>query len=331
MSKKIPNRDEDLSIDYAAEIALYAKLLKKGAKFTQPEFCEGRNISYHVFRRRMNEFRKDGNAPIEKLTAGKSDSGKPKKSRKKASGAQKVIPDFAPKDTQDIEQKKTSQPLPKAKATTKKCAPKSTEDAQLSAQDDAPECSDETDWESFPAFQAASISNFNVFDENKKLLQSCVEVLAAIVTKIKAGALRITKVSDVKSVTGAIRDVQATLEKLTPDYSRIGMQQEVGLIFDKLMKEEIDVVEAALTIEKTGMPLPDSIKILLAKAEAVEKEPEYETITEEQINKKRQENLARIKAEYNNGPAKIFAIQRLKEELRASGSFNVEADEAKKA
>ncbi|MBW4057079.1 MAG: hypothetical protein HIU83_17145 [Proteobacteria bacterium] len=93
-------------------------------------------------------------------------------------------------------------------------------------------------------------------------------------------------------------------------------------VIDSLMEGQTTIDQAAFELTKAGVPLPESIKIMLGRFTPSETESVCETISVEHLERRYNEALAASQAQREFFlPERRIAIQKLKEELAHVNSF----------
>lgn len=93
-------------------------------------------------------------------------------------------------------------------------------------------------------------------------------------------------------------------------------------IIDALLEGKTTLDQAALELTKAGIPLPESIKIMLGRYTVPEAEPCYDAPSVEELEQRAQERFAAIEEQRRCFlPERRKEIQQLKEELKQHDSF----------
>jgi hypothetical protein len=99
-------------------------------------------------------------------------------------------------------------------------------------------------------------------------------------------------------------------------------------ILDRLLSAEIDVTTAALQFSREGIPLPETLRVLLSKTVPEPPPPDLpEVIKDEELERLYREQMSKIKKQEETWvPERNGDIRKLKEELKDVESFGPDAE-----
>jgi hypothetical protein len=100
-------------------------------------------------------------------------------------------------------------------------------------------------------------------------------------------------------------------------------------ILDRLLSAEIDVTTAALQFSKEGIPLPETLRVLLLKTVLEPPPPELpEIIKDEELERQYQESMKKITEQEEIWlPGRQEEVKELKDELKGVESFGPDAEQ----
>ncbi len=107
------------------------------------------------------------------------------------------------------------------------------------------------------------------------------------------------------------------------------LTEKAKSILSSLKDGEITATEAALSFELEGLPIPDSVRLLLAKEDPEPVDPNadtYATISDEEMERRAAERKAQIAAQREGLDARRAEVRELRAE--AADAFSEEAQEA---
>lgn len=99
-------------------------------------------------------------------------------------------------------------------------------------------------------------------------------------------------------------------------------------ILDRLLSAEIDVTTAALQFSREGIPLPETLRVLLSKTVPEPPPPDLpEVIKDEELERLYREQMSKIKKQEETWvPERQEDVRKLKEELKDVESFGPDAE-----
>jgi len=99
-------------------------------------------------------------------------------------------------------------------------------------------------------------------------------------------------------------------------------------ILDRLLSAEIDVTTAALQFSREGIPLPETLRVLLSKTVPEPPPPDLpEVIKDEELERLYREQMSKIKKQEEIWvPERREDVRKLKEELKDVESFGPDAE-----
>ena len=103
---------------------------------------------------------------------------------------------------------------------------------------------------------------------------------------------------------------------------RMGWSEKASFIGREILEQfeagEITLIQAALKFEKSGLPLPETIRILLARQEPEQEDPshgQYMIISDEEMEARVKERQEAIKAQIDHLPERQAEIRKLREQV----------------
>ncbi len=103
-------------------------------------------------------------------------------------------------------------------------------------------------------------------------------------------------------------------------------------ILEKLIAGEIDITQAALSFDRDGLPLPESVRLLLQKAEVPAPPPDLPpAMKDEELEEGYQRMQAKIKKQEEKWlPQRQEEVRKIKDELKDVESFGPDAENKKR-
>lgn len=351
---KVPLRDKSKPLSYDAEALLFIRLIVKPnvPKVTKRDWCLIREVDVHKFSTSYSRIHKE--TFKRKSVQRKNETTLQKVQRINRRLDKNII------EKQDVEEyiedikKAHSVPNKKRKKEDKKGSENGTNEEKIgqntelfgeNAKHSEPEKGTEQEKEDkneqndndngyipirdvlYHEVTTRNDDQFNIHTSRWRTLQACAYALEDLSFRLTYQAQLTRKPAEMRQIAATIRDVQQSYRDMVPDYLASKERMGVIMVLEALKTGQIDVVEAAISFDIAGVPMPDSVKMLMQKYIEPEKEEEKPMITHEEIERRRLEVLENIKSQMEYQPTKALEVSALKDELKGQLSYDMEKEE----
>ncbi len=348
---KVPLRKKTKHISYPAEAMLFFKLIIRPqiAKVTKKDWCAIRELDLKQFTQALKELTHEGTKnqvvrekinrdikKVQKINKGldqniikKQDVEEYLEDKKKDI----VVPKKRPKKDKIAPENGTNEPEKKDKeesfGETTKC-PENVPFLEVIPDEPEEEINNDSEKIHLKEVLYSDVStrgnpNFDIHVSRWKVLQACAYALEDLAFRLTYQAGMCKKPGEMKQVASAISDIQKSFREIVPDYFASKERMGTIMVLEALKTGQIDIVEAAISFDIVGVPMPDSVKMLMQKYIEPEKEEDKPMITHEEIEQRRLEVLENIRNQIDAQPTKAREVEELKAGLRGQLSYDIEA------
>lgn len=175
---------------------------------------------------------------------------------------------------------------------------------------------------------------FYLWKRNARFLQAFEDAAQEKIDQVEAALVRNIQAGDTTAIIFFLKTVGKTRGYIEGEKTKVGEApaKHAVEILNSLLAGDIDAVKAALMFEKEGLPLPDSVRILLNKVEPVPPPSELPlSMSDEELEAGYQRKKAEIDEQKSKWlPERRAEVATIKEELKEADSWSAGAAENQK-
>ena len=172
-------------------------------------------------------------------------------------------------------------------------------------------------------------STFYKWGKGERFRRELDDAIQGKIDMVEAALVRNIQAGDTTSIIFFLKTIGKTRGYIEGEKTRVGEvpAKRAVEILDSLLAGDVDAVKAALMFEKEGLPLPDSVRIILNKVEPPPPPLELPlSMSDEELEAGYRREQAKIDKEKERWlPARRAEVAGIKEELKNADSFAPEA------
>ncbi|MCF8082889.1 MAG: hypothetical protein K9M96_07325 [Deltaproteobacteria bacterium] len=311
--------------DYYASYHTY-QIVKGSTNMTLKAFCEDQNLSYDYTRRKFAAIRKDPGKANTNMEAPKAQG----KRTRQAHDWEAYRIEFLEGDFETIAAFLRSKGLkPGTGICKKKTKGWAKEKARIEAQKREKmndEILEKEKRKRLGELEGKVLAGLYKCLDGYEIAQKCMEKYQARL-KTAGESIPLMKPKELKYFVSAISVIQQGLIELFQLIRNFEQADCYEKLLQRVMRGEIDIVQAGLQYAAIGGSIPEVLRILLNKVQPEEPDTlENEFPDDEELERRFQEGIARIKTQEVEFLAqRQREVEQLKEETKAADSFSNEA------